>query len=123
MIMVLVLLVIGGLAAGYLWYSTSKTTGEDAVAEMSESEKEFLEKIETVNNGMNYEQVVEIMGEPDMGVFPIHTWKVNEELGNTAAVHFDKDGAEKLIWVKPNSFSYTKVFTTAEEKELEKEAE
>ena len=104
-ILILVLLLV--IAGGVLGYKTFGTTGEDAVAKMSESEKVILDKVVTISKGMTYEEVVVILGEPtDLSESVAPIWTVNGEQYNRLVVLFGHSGVTSAKWTKFWSFYY-----------------
>ena len=119
----LVLLLLIVLAGGYFGYMTYKTQGEDAVAKMTEVEKEFLLKVNEIRKGMSDEDLVSILGEPTNEVYPLYVWAVDGGIwSNNLTVKFDKDGVETAVWAKMGSFTYTPSMEKEGEEE-EKEPE
>ena len=86
---------------------TFGTTGEDAVAKMSESEKVILDKVVTISKGMTYEEVVVILGEPtDLSESVAPIWTVNGEQYNRLVVLYGHSGVTSAKWTKFWSFYY-----------------
>jgi len=103
-LIVILLLIVGGGVVGYLTYRNS---GEGAIAKMSESEKEVLDKVVTIEKGMTFEEVVAILGEPTNlsdSVTPL--WTVNNEPQNRLTVLFGHSGVTSVQWAKAGSFYY-----------------
>ena len=114
-LIVIVLLAVGGGVVGYLTYRNS---GENAVEQMSESEKVILEKVVTITKGMTYEEVVVILGEPTSladSVAPV--WTVNNEPQNQLTVLFGHSGVTSVNWAKAGSFYYQHDGVVADEEE------
>jgi len=107
----LALVVALGAAAALVFYRTLSTQGEAAVAAMSEADRRWLAKVETLRAGMSYADVETLLGEPDReditGLRP--TWAVDGSPLNQIAVYFWQGRTVKVRWIKVGHFVYEKV--------------
>ena len=88
-------------------YRTFSNQGEKAISLMSESELALLGKVSLIQKGMSYNEVAEILGEPDreaIGLRP--TWRINNSPFNQIAVYFGNEGAFKIRWFNLGCFIY-----------------
>jgi len=100
-----ILAVIAIVAVGSVAYSTFAYTGSKALARISTDEKGHLEKFNQLAIGMDYDQVVEIMGTPDrdaLGLRP--TWKVNGSDLNQIAIYMYDGKVGKVRWLHIGRF-------------------
>jgi len=97
-------------AAATVAYWTVSTHGEAAIAAMTDADRRWLAKVETLRGGMSYEDVETLLGEPDRedlaGARP--TWAVDGSPLNQIAVYFWEGRAVKVRWIKIGYFVYEK---------------
>jgi len=107
----LALVVALGAAAALVFYRTLSTQGEAAVAAMTDADRRWFAKVETLHGRMSYADVEALLGEPDRediaGVRP--TWAVDGSPLNRIAVYFWEGRAVKVRWIKVGHFVYEKV--------------
>jgi hypothetical protein len=107
----LALVVALGAAAALVFYRTFSTQGEAAIAAMTDADRRWLAKVETLHGRMGYAEVATLLGEPDRediaGLRP--TWEVDGSPLNQIAVYFWDGRAVKVRWIKVGYFVYEKV--------------
>jgi len=107
----LALVVALGAVAAFVFYRTFSTQGEAAVAAMTDADRPWFAKVETLHGRMSYADVEALLGEPDRediaGVRP--TWEVDGSPLNQIAVYFWEGRAVKVRWIKVGHFVYEKV--------------
>lgn len=110
LVIALALVVALGAAAAYVFYRTLSTQGEAAVAAMTDADRRWLAKVETLHGRMTYADVEALLGEPDRddlaGVRP--SWAVDGSPLNQIAVYFWDGRAVKVRWIKVGHFVYEK---------------
>lgn len=106
----LALVVALGAAAALVFYRTFSTQGEAAIAAMTDADRRWLAKVETLRAGMSHEDVETLLGEPDRediaGLRP--TWAVDGSPLNQIAVYFWEGRTVKVRWIKVGHFVYEK---------------
>jgi hypothetical protein len=106
----LALLVLLVAAAATVLYWTVSTQGEAAIAAMSDTDRRWFAKVETLHGKMSYSDVAALLGEPDRediaGLRP--TWEVDGSPLNQIAVYFWEGRAVKVRWIKVGRFVYEK---------------
>ena len=104
----LVVALAGGAAA--VLYRTISTQGDAAIAAMTDADRRWLVKVETLRAGMSHAEVEALLGEPDRedltGARP--TWAVDGSPLNQIAVYFWEGRAVKVRWMKVGHFVYAK---------------
>lgn len=107
----LALVVVLAGAAATVVYQTVSTQGEAAIAAMTDADRRWLAKLETLRAGMDRAEVEALLGEPDRedvaGVRP--TWAVDGSSLNQIAVYFWDGRAVKVRWIKIGHFVYEQV--------------
>lgn len=107
----LALVVALGAAAALVFYRTLSTQGDAAIAAMTDADRRWFAKVETLHGRMTYADVEALLGEPDRediaGVRP--TWEVDGSPLNQIAVYFWDGRAVKVRWIKVGHFVYEKV--------------
>jgi len=107
----LALLVLLVAAAATVLYWTVSTQGEAAIAAMSDTDRRWFAKVETLHGKMSYPDVAALLGEPDRediaGLRP--TWAVDGSPLNQIAVYFWEGRAVKVRWIKVGHFVYEKI--------------
>ena len=111
MAIALALVVALGAAAAFVVYRTVATHGEAAIAAMTDADRRWLAKVETLHGRMSYAKLEALLGEPDRediaGVRP--TWAIDGSPLNQVAVYFWEGRAVKVRWIKVGYFVYEKV--------------
>jgi hypothetical protein len=106
----LALVVALGAAGALVFYRTFSTQGEAAIATMTDADRRWFAKVETLHGRMSYADVEALLGEPDRediaGVRP--TWEVDGSPLNRIAVYFWEGRAVKVRWIKVGRFVYEK---------------
>jgi hypothetical protein len=114
LILVGALAVVALLAAAgaYVMYRTVTTTGEAAIAAMSETDREWLARIERIGPQTTYDEAIDLLGEPDEETIPglRPSWYVDGAQWNQIRVTFWNGRATRVSWLKLGSFAYEKRF-------------
>jgi hypothetical protein len=101
-------------AGGFLALRTFGTNGPDAIARMDADERVMLSKLQSIRRGMNYAQVVEIVGEPDesgpLGMRP--KWLIGGSPLNAVVVYILPTGAHRFTWISIGRFLYNEELGT-----------
>ena len=93
---------------GFVAVRTFGTTGQDAIARMSADERAFLTKLQSLRRGMQFVQVVEVLGAPsDEGPLQMRPrWNVGGNPLNGVAVYLGPEGANHFTWISIGRFTY-----------------
>jgi hypothetical protein len=102
-----ILLAINMVMIGFFSLPALANQGLAAIAKMNHEELILLKKVNTIQRGMSYEQVVTILGKPDreaVGIRP--TWRVQGNPVNHIAVYFKANGVFNVRWISMGRFVY-----------------
>ncbi len=92
------------MTIGFLYGCAS---GAQAVAKMTDNEKEFAAKLDQIEKGMTEEQVAQILG-PNYGRgLGICTWSLPNSGMNQVRVYFWDDKVYNVRWMKMGAFTYS----------------
>jgi hypothetical protein len=96
------------VAGGFVATRTFGTTGQDAIERMSSDERAFLVKLRSLRRGMPFENVVEILGDPDdEGPLRMRPrWNIDGSPLNGVAVYILPGGADHFTWISIGRFTY-----------------
>ena len=92
-------------AISYVAYGTFAYSGGKALERLAADEQSYWAKYDQLQAGMTYDQVVEIMGEPDRDALGLRaTWRVNGSGLNQIAVYFQAGKLRKVRWLHLGRF-------------------
>jgi len=104
-----VMVVCGATAFGYLTWNTLRHAGDQAVAQMSSQEREWLKRITLIGPAMNAVQVYEVLGEPTSDIFLLAKW---DGFGGSQLsqlrIYFSDGHPRRVRWLKLGYFVYEK---------------
>ena len=104
-VVLVVIVVVAVVVLGV--YRTLSNQGEKAISLMNESELALLEKVSLIQKGMSYDEVTEILGEPDREALALRpSWMVNNSPFNQISVYFGNEGAFKVRWLNLGCFVF-----------------
>jgi hypothetical protein len=103
-----VVALIGGAGIfGYLVLNTFSYTGDAAVTQMNDEERQLLERIGRIHKTMNVAAVYAVLGEPTSEIFGLAKWDAfaGSRLSQLRIYFFDGQ-PRKIRWIKLGSFMY-----------------
>jgi hypothetical protein len=99
----------GAAFALYLGYQTFSHMGEDAVAQMSGGEREWLARVGKLHRGMSAAEVERLLGEPSVDMVLAAKWDgfAGSRLSQLRIYYHDGQ-PRRLRWMKIGYFVYEK---------------
>lgn len=107
--LVIVAVVCGAAAFGYLGFETVNYTGERAIAQMNSEELAALKRVALIHAAMDAAQVYAVLGDPTADVLLVAKW---ENFGGSRLsqlrIYFYDGHPRKVRWFKLGYFVYEK---------------